>query len=298
MANETHELDLPLHSNIDIIKVTHYILELTCDFQNKIFYGNVVLVLVPVNAPSINPSDAETVKRSDALELVKISNRCVELSEANERHTTSEHVETTLTIEHKDRSCVYQEGAELSERCNILQKKDAGQDTVTYSFDKTESGNSSVNLAGTNVEQNARISCFKDSAGSGNVVSKISELSAKSFIEIREGTSNKEDKCAAPDFEMVLDSWDLHVTSVHEIDVLDSFNCDINELCKADKGKLKELFDECDKNSMTFISEKTCLKFWKPGIKHAQHFPKCIKISYQTKPCGSSLKWTNDQDGR
>ncbi|XP_053393960.1 aminopeptidase O-like isoform X2 [Mercenaria mercenaria] len=99
------------------------------------------------------------------------------------------------------------------------------------------------------------------------------------------------------DFVMVLDAWDLIVTSVQMISFQNTCFVLDNE-CNMDKTKLNEVVKTFARHPLEFCSEKTCLKFWKPGIQTAKEFPRCIEICYQTQPCGPSLKWTKDQDGR
>ncbi|XP_060556016.1 aminopeptidase O-like [Ruditapes philippinarum] len=96
------------------------------------------------------------------------------------------------------------------------------------------------------------------------------------------------------DFVLVLDAWDLIVTSVQEINLKNGFDLDN----KANNTRLNDFIQDFDANPLEFCSEKTFLKIWKPGITTSALFPRCIRISYQTQQCGPSLKWTNDQDGR
>ncbi|XP_030851550.1 aminopeptidase O isoform X2 [Strongylocentrotus purpuratus] len=63
----------------------------------------------------------------------------------------------------------------------------------------------------------------------------------------------------------------------------------------------RERFLSCqsmERNPLEFEVEPWCLKIWKRGVKNPADFPAAVCIRYRTRPCGRSLTWAVDQDGR
>lgn len=99
------------------------------------------------------------------------------------------------------------------------------------------------------------------------------------------------------DFILKLDSRDIVYHRAEELINGETFVVQTKEINSFSLEVLKKL-QGCDTNELLFSKEPWCLKIWKPGILKAEHFPKLVKITYETVPSGASLRWATDQDGK
>ncbi|XP_028314476.1 aminopeptidase O isoform X2 [Gouania willdenowi] len=132
------------------------------------------------------------------------------------------------------------------------------------------------------------------------------------------------------DFTLVLDCCDLTVSKVEELDVtsvLSSLDVlpDVSSRSSADVPLTRQtdlirdlismscsqwrhkhqLLSLCsgapgvqDGSSMRFNTDRWSLQVWKDGVTFPQQFPRALRICYETKPGGGSVRWTRDQDNR
>lgn len=133
------------------------------------------------------------------------------------------------------------------------------------------------------------------------------------------------------DFTLVLDCCDIHVVKVEEVDVSSlSFMSDLqsdhtSETSAVSAGNLKssafaqkvismpssqwkqkhQLFllsthapGVQDGSSLHFYRDQWSLQVRKMGISSPLEFPCALRICYETKPSGRSVRWTKDQDNR
>ncbi|KAK3609739.1 hypothetical protein CHS0354_029185 [Potamilus streckersoni] len=63
------------------------------------------------------------------------------------------------------------------------------------------------------------------------------------------------------------------------------------------QNKRREISMIAVRKRLVHETSKNCIRICKPGVQHAQDFPRIIRIHFTTDPQGSSLKWTQDQDG-
>ncbi|KAG2466806.1 AMPO Aminopeptidase, partial [Polypterus senegalus] len=144
----------------------------------------------------------------------------------------------------------------------------------------------------------------------------------------KEGCRDTED-CGSEDFVLVLDCCDLLVVKVEEVS-----NCiepHIKKLVSRISGQdavtqqpmkkekihaidelvslpaslwqeQHEMYLECSRalgcGELRFETDSWSLQIRKPGIKTARDFPHILRIWYETKPSGGSVRWTRDQSGR
>lgn len=129
------------------------------------------------------------------------------------------------------------------------------------------------------------------------------------------------------DFTLILDSRDLSVSKVEEVDV-----CTVSELGKLLEVKQvdldstrdssfglvqrlisipsarwrqqQDLYLQCSyahavsqSEPLLFHMDQWSLKIRKKGVQSPHAFPRAIRIWYETKPTGGSVRWTKDQDG-
>ncbi|XP_051509278.1 aminopeptidase O [Myxocyprinus asiaticus] len=128
------------------------------------------------------------------------------------------------------------------------------------------------------------------------------------------------------EFTLVLDCCDLDVSVVEEVDVttvLDSKRLDVDQLyANADHTKSslvqrlisfpsacwrqqQDLYFQCSRSPtalnarpLRFHMDQWSLQIKKEGVCSPHTFPCALRIWYETKPTGGSLRWTKDQDGR
>lgn len=265
--------DLPLRANTNHILVRHYVLDLTVHFDRKVISGSVVLFLEPCSGvrtkveddigPGLGKKD-ETVETGENQDGLVCRNRDVDRQEDG----TKAPGKTTTKME--------MFGAR--ER------------------DRDESG---VGLQTANETKNIQSSC------------------------LWETTSDD-------DFTLVLDCCDLDVSKVEEVDVtvvsarsgllpevasessgvssVDQQTAFIQELVSIPSSlwrQKRHLFSLCsrapgaqDGTSLHFHRDRWSLQVRKKGIASSQDFPLAVRICYETKPTGGSVKWTKDQDSR
>ena len=106
------------------------------------------------------------------------------------------------------------------------------------------------------------------------------------------------------DFIVKLDSHDIVYNNIEEI-VLDAKMNDkilnivqnqtaCRDLCGSIIGELRSLSGK----QLHFITDRWCLQIWKPGVRCSRNFPLLVRLKYETKQDGASLRWTEDQDGK
>uniref|UniRef100_A0A667XG04 Aminopeptidase O (putative) n=1 Tax=Myripristis murdjan TaxID=586833 RepID=A0A667XG04_9TELE len=132
------------------------------------------------------------------------------------------------------------------------------------------------------------------------------------------------------DFTLVLDCCDLTVTKVEELDITSVSAMSsllegpprerpevgpvslsaalIQKLLAVPSGQWRHqhrLFRLCsrasrfqDGLSLRFHTDRWSLQVRKKGVATPQEFPRAIRVCYETKPTGGSVRWTKDQDNR
>lgn len=233
--------DMPLVANITDIVVRHYILNLTCDFENKIFSGNTVLFLEPVQ--SDKPCETQ-----------------------------------------KCRCCGYLSNDKTnSEQGSLIQALKTGRKTY----------NSLCDTLFTCAENELDFEELTDTKGHLYVsmdTNKKSEL--ESSWHVRKLKNKAGEKCIQQrdEFTCVLDCCQLNIKSVEEVDIdVDIF------MLERFSHETPKFTSKC---ALNFLVDKWSLEIWKEGVYCRFHFPKFIRINYETIPEGNSLMWVKDQDGR
>uniref|UniRef100_A0A3B4C2P4 Aminopeptidase O (putative) n=1 Tax=Pygocentrus nattereri TaxID=42514 RepID=A0A3B4C2P4_PYGNA len=128
------------------------------------------------------------------------------------------------------------------------------------------------------------------------------------------------------DFTLILDCCDLLVSKVEEVDV--STVPELGDLLKGDTvdqdsqnssfvlvqklisipsdrwRQQHDLYLQCSYASgvhtqpLLFHMDQWSLQVRKKGVQSPSDFPPCLRIWYETKPTGGSVRWTKDQDDR
>ena len=157
----------------------------------------------------------------------------------------------------------------------------------------------------------------------GGELQAASGIQSKTSSHLWETTSEDE-------FTLVLDCCDLDVSKVEEVDVtsvsaMDSFPSEvasersgvssvnpqaafIQKLVSwpSDRWRQKhQLFLLCsqtpgaqDGSSLPFQIDQWSLQVRKKGAASPEEFPRAVRICYETRPTGQSVRWTKDQDHR
>ncbi|XP_074526582.1 aminopeptidase O isoform X2 [Halichoeres trimaculatus] len=132
------------------------------------------------------------------------------------------------------------------------------------------------------------------------------------------------------DFTLVLDCCDLKILKVEELDIttvsatssllpeitshesgessLNPQSAFVQNLLSTHSSKWRErhhLFLSCsrvpaaqDDGSLRFHTDKWSLQVRKKGVTLPQEFPRALRICYETKSTGGSVRWTKDQNNR
>ncbi|XP_029365657.1 aminopeptidase O isoform X2 [Echeneis naucrates] len=257
--------DLPLRANTNHILVRHYVLDLTVHFERKVISGSVVLFLEP---------------------------RC------------GVKIET-------------EGGAQPGDGANSL-KIIGSQDE-----DSIEDGTIGLRKPMLSMKKS-----FGAGEGKGDEFQAVSELGSQPATEAKNIlSSNLLESTTDNDFTLVLDCCDLDVSKVEEVDItsvsalpsvvrsekseVSSVNPQasfIQELLSLPSSQWKhkhQLFLLCscaagakDGGSLHFCQDRWSLQVRKRGSASPQEFPRVIRIFYETRPTGGSVRWTKDQDDR
>ena len=110
-------------------------------------------------------------------------------------------------------------------------------------------------------------------------------------------------------FQMCLDCTLINILSVKEVNLPEDFSLHFQTDYKCCSGggplcgSCSFLSNYSNKNclslnykTLSYATYGWCVRIWKETSSHV--WPKCVWISYQTKPVGPSLTWRTDDDGR
>lgn len=251
--------DLPLRANTNHILVRHYVLNLTVHFEREVISGSVVLFLDPCPGVGTKAEDDVGLKAAEG----------------------------DGTIE-----------AGRSQQGSVHRLQD-----------------------GDTVEDGAKIHEFQTLSG-------VASHTAPETENIQ--SSHSWEITSDGDFTLVLDCCDLDVSQVEEVDVtsvsamssllpevssetpgVSSVNSQaafIQSLISMPSSQWRQkhqLFllssraaGAQDGSSLHFHRDRWSLQVRKKGVTSPQGFPRALRIYYETKPKGGSVRWTKDQDNR
>ncbi|KAK9523334.1 hypothetical protein VZT92_019733 [Zoarces viviparus] len=272
---DPHTDDLPLRANTNHILVRHYVLDLTVHFDRQIISGSVVLFLEPCSGSGTTAEDdagagAGTIEAGVSRGAFVCRSRGVDEAEDG----TKGLGETPTRKENKF-------GAR---------------------------------------ERDAPESQALPGSGSAQTAAETENIQSSHSWEI---TSDG-------DFTLSLDCCDLDVTKVEEVDVtpasatsglqpevasewsgVSSVNPQaafIQSLISMPSSRWRQkqqLFSLCsralgaqDGGLLHFRRDRWSLQVRKKGVPSPQEFPRALRICYETRPAGGSVRWTKDQDDR
>ncbi|XP_007898166.2 aminopeptidase O isoform X1 [Callorhinchus milii] len=257
--------DLPLMANTNYMLVRHYVLDVALNFDKKVFSGTAVLFL----------------------EARRLREKVPDASEVG-------------------RCCESRRIVEAEPPGSLCDAASSAAAAACASADKTS--NLPTHSAGRVTDIN---SCHH-----GN-------------DEWASGISGTRERCSdGEDFVLVLDCCDLVVRKVEEVDVTavagtekliaeardgsycprrqgDPRNDIVHKIISLAAERWREQHHYYLQGShapgcgeLQFHTDMWCLKIRKPGIQTPEDFPHALKIWYETKADGASVRWTQDQSYR
>lgn len=267
--------DLPLCANTNHILVRHYALDLTVHFDRKVISGSVVLFLEPC-------------------------------SRSEDGHA---------------------EGSGTQEAEIRFQDVDAINDGAR-DWDQTGAGTASGDQERSTIRHTEG---FGNATGMKTIFSDPTALRIQAEAEAENiQSSHWWESTNDGYFTLVLDCCDLAVSKVEEVDVtcvsaMSSHLAEISSESAGDSSVCKhaalvqnlismsstqwrqqhQLFSLCsrapgaqDGSSLHFHTDRWSLQVRKRGVTSPQEFPRVLRICYETRPTGGSVRWTKDQDNR
>uniref|UniRef100_A0A8C9XBG3 Aminopeptidase O (putative) n=1 Tax=Sander lucioperca TaxID=283035 RepID=A0A8C9XBG3_SANLU len=260
--------DLPLRANTNHILVRHYVLDLTVNFDRKVISGSVVLFLEPCSGLGTKAEDdigpgARTLEAGGSRDV------------------------------------------------SVCRSRD---------MDTVEDGTKGLGETTTRMEK-----MFGASERDGAEFQALSAVGSQTAAETENiQSSHSWETTSDGDFTLVLDCCDLDVSKVEEVDVtsvssmvasersdVSSVNPQaafIQNLISVPSSRWRQkhqLFLLCsrahgaqDGSSLHFQRDRWSLQVRKKGVATPQEFPRALRICYETRPTGGSVRWTKDQDNR
>lgn len=276
-SREEPSEEIPLLANVDEVLVTHYVLDLSVDFNQQIMTGSIVLFIEPANE--------EATKKSFHL--------CLDSTLVNIESVSEVFLPDDFKVPFFGRI-----SKPDGPRCSVQETKNiSGSDTTVIEIlddddddDKAQSPDQShassiksPNCGDASTEIQTGLSLFQKLQNNYGVDIDSSPVSVKQHGQNlpsktstiptnvdREATSASLDSCSRP-------------TSLPEF--LDLLN-----------GKSSSQ-QPLSYKGLKYSVYGWCVKVNKEGAT-GKAWPRCICIKYQTSPEGQSLTWTKDQDGR
>lgn len=300
--------DLPLRANTSHILVRHYVLDLTVDFDRRVIGGSVVLFLEPGPGATAVPEDGV---RSGAEEGVcdgdagksQAGSGCrfgdVDMMGDGTRNCGKAEVDVAA-------------GASEGNEATTRNQEGLGETVVR----------SAGNIFAGETDQSESQPLFGDRLQTG--AEAAAEDARPSHTDASWESSSE------GDFTLVLDCCDLTVTKVEELDInsvsamssllegppregpevgpVSLSAALIQKLLAVPSGQWRQqhqLFRLCsrasrfqDGLSLRFHTDRWSLQVRKKGVTSPQEFPRAIRVCYETRPTGGSVRWTKDQDNR
>ncbi|XP_071339515.1 aminopeptidase O isoform X2 [Trachinotus anak] len=268
--------DLPLRANTNHILVRHYVLDLRVHFERKVISGSVVLFLEPC-CGLIGKAEGDTGPGDGA--------GSVEAGGSQDGFVC--RLQDVDSIE---------DGAERLEKTMTRMEKTFGA--------RERKGDERQAMSG------------------------VGSPTAAETEEIH--PSHLWETTSDSDFTFVLDCCDLEVSKVEEVDVtsvsaMSSLPSEVRSEKSGDSSvnpqaafiqrlislpssrwrQKHQLFLLCsrapgaqDGTSLHFHRDRWSLQVRKKGAASPQEFPRAVRICYETRPTGGSVRWTKDQDDR
>ncbi|XP_078107072.1 aminopeptidase O isoform X2 [Sander vitreus] len=260
--------DLPLRANTNHILVRHYVLDLTVHLDRKVISGSVVLFLEPCSGLRTKAED------------------------------------------------------DIGPGARTLEAGGSRDVSVCRSRDMDTMEDGTKGLGGTTTRMEKMFGASERDGAGFQALSAVGSQNAAETENIQ--SSHSWETTSDGDFTLVLDCCDLDVSKVEEVDVtsvsstvasersdVSSVNPQadfIQNLISVPSSRWRQkhqLFLLCsrahraqDGSSLHFQRDRWSLQVRKKGVATPQEFPRALRICYETRPTGGSVRWTKDQDNR
>ncbi|XP_070689894.1 aminopeptidase O [Pempheris klunzingeri] len=270
--------DLPLRANTNHILVRHYVLYLTVHFDRKVISGSAVLFLEPCSGVGTKVEDdtghgageeAGTIEAGGSQDGSVCTFECVDTLEDG----TKGAGKTATRMEKKF-------GARERGRDNPLALSEVGPQTAA----EAENTQSSPSWETT-------------SDGDFTLVLDCCDLDVSKVEEV--------------DVTSVLATSSLHPEVASErsgVSLVNPQAASIQNLISMPCSRWRQqhqqyLLCSCapgaqDGSSLHFYRDRWSLQVRKKGVSSPHEFPRALRIFYETRPTGGSVRWTKDQDDR
>lgn len=289
-------LDLPLMSNADVVHISHYVLDLSCDIEAKRFTGSMFLVCEPLHCECRSQHNDPSVEYSENLKKSDVLMDTLDTDLLGKSPNLNVHKSVIISDMEKEFSTA---------------KNFDSSDEHTYARSKGlngyhETGFALTSMKGKHCDTIKDKSCTNKETFTGISLTNeeiVSKEPTCQLTDCRVKTSdNKNNVCCRTDFIMVLDAWNLELHSVSEI--LFENDHEIKHFLKKLNSQkdnetnfiTKEWIRLLKKTDINFRTTDKSVEIWKPGVRCPCKFPPVLEINYSTQPDGPSLKWTLDQD--
>lgn len=310
--------DVPLMANVEEVHVTHYVLDLAVDFEQKVMKGSIVLFLEPaseevsknafqlcldstlVNVESVSevflPEDfkvpffwRKSSGNSGSPSAVNTPS-AVNKNDVLKSEGISSVAENTNSNDKKD-VLSSSEGSELS-LFQRLQKNYGIGSTHSESGESTgiNSDSSRIDSESSRITSESNQIHCKSQRNSPESTLHVPECSRLNSESSRISPESSKDKSGLSEDVGISSSSD-DVTSGSENSKQDSTLPGFLEMLGAKSS------DPLPYKGLTYSVYGWCIKVWKEGATD-KAWPRCVCIKYHTSPEGQSLMWTRDQDGK
>ena len=156
------------------------------------------------------------------------------------------------------------------------------------------------------------VDCFEEKTVQGNCANSDKERSNATFHNIDVENENQllggidvknhQTISGGELFELILDACDLDVSCVEELHLPPQLERDLVESRTSDLRTSRSTYLACStlttSTDLEYSVDEWSVKIKKLGVTRAKDFPHVVRILYQTKPEGKSLRWATDQDKR
>uniref|UniRef100_A0A8C6X056 Aminopeptidase O (putative) n=1 Tax=Neogobius melanostomus TaxID=47308 RepID=A0A8C6X056_9GOBI len=160
--------------------------------------------------------------------------------------------------------------------------------------------------------------------GGGHLAGDDSVEASRTYQET--ASSHSWESSRDGDFTLVLDCCDLAVLKVEEVDItsvllalpgspvqtdgvtrstLSTLSHSLMSMPSRQWREQHRLYSQCSRapnlqggGQLRFYTDHWSLQVRKSGVVSAQDFPRVLRICYETRPTGNSMRWTKDQDHR
>ncbi|KAM6944299.1 aminopeptidase O [Lycodopsis pacificus] len=272
---DPHTDDLPLRANTNHILVRHYVLDLTVHFDRKVISGSVVLFLEPCSGLGTTAEDdaaagAGTKEAGVSRGAFVCGSRGVDEAEDGTKGLGETPTRKEKKFGARERDAPESQALPGSGSAQTAAETENIQSS--HSWETTSDGDFTLSLdcCDLDVTKVEEVDVTPASATSGLQPEVASEWSGVSSVN--------------PQAAFIQSLISMPSSRWRQKQQL--FSLCSRALCAQDGGPLH------------FRRDRWSLQVRKKGVASPQEFPRALRICYETRPAGGSVRWTKDQDNR